>query len=57
MVVYAYDTYTGETETGGLPQVQSQPGLHVTFQGNLEYKVRPCLNKRTQKKIFFIFNY
>lgn len=41
---------TRETETGGLLLAQVQPQLYNTFQASLEYRVRPCLKFKKEKK-------
>lgn len=47
MIIYACNPNPQETETGGLPQVQGQTGLHwdLKFCAIQNYKGTPCLSQ------------
>lgn len=49
MVAHTTNPSTQEAEASGLPYVQGQPGLHE-FKVILEYRVRPCLERKEKKK-------
>lgn len=50
MAVYTFNSSTEEAETGQALWVQGHPGLHIKFQTNHGYVIRPCLKNQNNKK-------
>lgn len=45
MAVHAFNPITQDSEAGGSPWVQGQPGLPKKSQDSQGYTVKPCLTK------------